>query len=440
MRDSDRPQKDAQTYENAGHGYRQRNARLDDIRDCTPEVWLLTANNLEASLYTWKTGPLNKLAKILSRKFFEDKWEFEYVGKKSKMPKGIQQAHSFFSAAVKEFPFWKDTLKPALEKSLSTYLGKQTSIELNPLLQSIEEWLQQQLLLSFASEIGTVSTPLDRMGDGFQSLVRLAALEVLADMNEVKKDNVVVLYEEPETYLHPHLKRKLRNIFDKLAQKGWYIFCATHAPEFISFENNQNVNRILRDGGKIEHGHILTVNIPNNLRFQEKLDEYGNHEIFFAQRIILCEGKDDLFAINSYLEMSDIDIEAMSISILSCSGVENIPDFAEIAKKNMKIPFCAVTDTDKDAAGEIKDKTAKARSKISTTLSIKDTMVEWDNNLEDCLLTPLKQNSTERRKAIPEWQRDKVFKQSFEEIRNNYPKYKVTCETIVGWLASDKSV
>jgi hypothetical protein len=36
-------------------------------------------------------------------------------------------------------------------------------------------------------------------------------------------------------------------------------------------------------------------------------------------------------------------------------------------------------------------------------------MVKWDNNLEDCLQTPLKQNSTKRKKAHPEWQKDNIF-------------------------------
>ncbi|PCJ86501.1 MAG: hypothetical protein COA54_08740 [Thiotrichaceae bacterium] len=425
--------KDAQKFDEAGHGYKQRNAKLYDIKEHVPEVWLLTASNLEASLFAWKTGPLNKLAKILSQKFFEETWEFEHAGKKISMPKGIQRAHNFFSAAVKEFPFWKETMKPALENSLSTYLGKQTSIELNPLIQSIEEWLQQQLLLSFAAEMGTAFTPLDRMGDGFQSLVRFAALEVLADMDSVKKDNIVVLYEEPETYLHPHLKRKLRNIFDRLAQKGWYIFCATHSPEFISFDINQNVNRILRDGDELIHGQILTTTISNNLKLQEKLDEYGNHEIFFAQKIILCEGKDDLFAIKSYLEQNEIDIEAMSVSVLSCGGVSNIYDFAKIAK-NMKIPFCAVTDTDRNEEGGTKSNTSKARKNISSIQSANDTMVEWDNNLEDCLLTPINKKTSKRCKAIPEWQRDNIVVKSFDDIKTDYPKYASICDAIIKWL------
>lgn len=427
--------KDVQNYEESGHGYKARSARLDDIRKYIPDVWLLTASNLEASLYSWKTGPLNKLANILSKKFFEEEWEFKFGDKKRLMPKGVKQAHNFFSAAIKEFPFWKENMKPALEKSLTTYLGKQTSIELNPLLQSIEDWLQQQLLLSFAAETGAVFTPLERMGDGFQSLVRLAALEVLAETDKVEKDNIVMLYEEPETYLHPHLKRKLRNIFDTLAEKGWHIFCATHAPEFISFERRQSISRIIRGKDAIKHGHILTGDIPNNLKLQEKIDEYGNHEIFFAQKIILCEGKDDYFAIKSYLEMSNIDVEAISLSILSCGGVENIPFFAEIAHK-LKIPFCAVSDTDLNNSGLVKAKTKKARDKILSLKSPSDEMVEWDNNLEDCFMAPLVKQSNERKKVTPEWQRDSVFIESFNVIKTKYPAYNKACETIVKWLVA----
>lgn len=426
--------KDAETYKDSKHGFKNRNARLDDIREYVPDVWFLTASNLEPSLYTWKTGPLNKLSKILSTKFFEEQWEFTFGEKTSKMPKGIVQAHSFFSSAVSEFPFWKNNLKPSLEKSLSSYLGKQTSIELNPLIQNIEEWLQQQLLLSFAAEMGSVFTPLDRMGDGYQSLVRLAALEVLADMDEVKKDNVIILYEEPETYLHPHLKRKLRNIFDGLSKKGWYIFCATHSPEFVSFEQSQSINRIIRDGDSIKHGKYLTLSTPDNLKLQEKIDEYGNHEIFFCQRVILCEGKDDLYAIKKYLELSGVDIEATSLSVLSCGGVDNIPAFTKIAS-NMNIPFCAVTDLDKCSDGTIKANTKKARDDISEHLSNQDTTIEWENDLEECLDTPLKQNNTSRKKAIPEWQRDNVFLKTFEDVKNDYPNYKKACEQILGWIS-----
>src|SRR5258708_9988109 len=67
-------------YQGQGVGWGPRNARLDDIRDVLPDVWLITPENLERSLYVWKTGPLAKLSEVLSARFLEDKWEVEYDG------------------------------------------------------------------------------------------------------------------------------------------------------------------------------------------------------------------------------------------------------------------------------------------------------------------------------------------------------------------------
>jgi hypothetical protein len=48
-----------------------------------------------------------------------------------------------------------------------------------------------------------------------------------------------------------------------------------------------------------------------------------------------------ILPLNHIIEMNDIDIEAMSISILSCGGVANIPDFAEIASKSENTFLCS---------------------------------------------------------------------------------------------------
>jgi predicted ATP-dependent endonuclease of OLD family len=45
-------------------GYRVTDARLDDIYEHTPQIWLFKPQNIEPSLYTWKTGPIAKAFKI----------------------------------------------------------------------------------------------------------------------------------------------------------------------------------------------------------------------------------------------------------------------------------------------------------------------------------------------------------------------------------------
>jgi hypothetical protein len=73
-----------------GLSFRMRNARWSEISDCRPDVWLLRPDNLYASLYQWKTGPLQRLASLLARTFFESSWTFEYEGTQSPTDHQVQ--------------------------------------------------------------------------------------------------------------------------------------------------------------------------------------------------------------------------------------------------------------------------------------------------------------------------------------------------------------
>lgn len=59
----------------------RRYARWQDLEDRRPEVWLLQPDNLHVSLFTWRTGPLLRLAAMLSSRFFETNWAVEIEGK-----------------------------------------------------------------------------------------------------------------------------------------------------------------------------------------------------------------------------------------------------------------------------------------------------------------------------------------------------------------------
>lgn len=184
-------------------------------------------------------------------------------------------------------------------------MGAQARFALRPDVQQVQEWLAQQLAVSFAADAGGATTPLQSMGDGWQSLVRLAALDVLSQYPGQVADRVVVLAEEPETHLHPHLRRKMRGVLERLAAQGWTVLTATHGPEFISFAQPQVVVRLWRRGDDVAKGVFDTTTTTDAVKFQERLDERGNHEMLFAHRAVLCEGKNDPWAIRSALAKLD---------------------------------------------------------------------------------------------------------------------------------------
>ena len=68
------------------------------------------------------------------------------------------------------------------------------------------------------------------------------------------RERVVLLFEEPETHLHPHLRRKLRDVLERLAKNSWTVITATHSPEFISFAQSQKIVRLWRTGDDVHKG------------------------------------------------------------------------------------------------------------------------------------------------------------------------------------------
>jgi predicted ATPase len=409
-------------------GSPKRYARWHEISDARPEVWLLRPSNLHVSLFQWKTGPLQRLSNFLVRKFMETKWEFSYAGKAHAMPAAIEKAHAFFRNAVNEFPFWKSDLKPRLQDTLSQYLGRQASMELRPDLKTLEEWMAQQLLFGFAADGGGAITPLDRMGHGWQSLVRIACLEVLSQYpEEVSRQKVALLFEEPESYLHPHLSRKLRAVLDRLAQSGWLVVLTTHSPEFISFNSCQTIAKLSRSGDEASVATLAVEGLDSAAKFQERLDERGGHEMIFAQRIVICEGKDDAFALRSYLtRRASLDLDGLSVSIIQAGDVNHLPAFASMAKQ-LNIPWCAVSDEDKLPDGTLKPNTKAARDRLNKLMRPQDAQVLWSGDLEACLGLTVG-------KARPSWQAEHVEPLDLVTLTIRHPNFAEAAEKVRQWI------
>jgi ABC-type cobalamin transport system ATPase subunit len=415
------------THGQHGLGYRPQNARLGEISTFLPEVWHLGPENLYPALFVWRTGPLKRLAQILSERFLSQEWTFVYRDKNQPMPATMKSVHGFFAAAVAEFPFWKDDLRPKLESALGQYLGRQAKVTLRPTIQTIEEWLTQQLAAFFASDGGGAATPLECMGGGWQTLVRLAALDVLRQFPDAAKERVVLLYEEPETFLHPHLRRKLRNVLQDLSQAGWVVVCSTHAPEFVSFQLPQQVVRLERSGDVVSARSLLTASVPAAAKLQEKLDEHGSHEMLFGNAVVLGEGKNDEHALRLSLEKAGVDLDGRSVSIVGVGSAQNLLAYVRIAKA-LGISWCAVLDEDKLPGSPVNPNTLKVRNDLLAEQGPNDEVALWPGKLELSLGLP----ATE--KATPEWQEHQLAPLSISDLAATHRPFATTCTSVKQWL------
>jgi predicted ATP-dependent endonuclease of OLD family len=322
---------DKKKYAEHDVGYQVVNARLDDIREHTPEVWLFKPQNIEASLYVWKTGPISKLSNLLATRFLQDEWVLKRSDGDRQMPATLRKAYDFFQEAVAAFPFWKDQMKPKLERIFGRYVGKHASIDLKPDTQVLKDWLAQQLTVSLATDPESATTSLRNMGDGWQSVIRLAALEALAEYPELVRERMVLLLEEPETHLHPHLARKIRRVLLDLAGKGWTVVYSTHSSELVSFDARQNISRLIRSKGTVQCRSIDTAQVEPTAKLQSKLDEHGAHDFLFSTAVVFCEGQDDSFGVRLAFDDCGIDYDGRSVSVIQCGSVSAMPAFVAIS-------------------------------------------------------------------------------------------------------------
>ncbi|TSD03404.1 MAG: ATP-dependent old family endonuclease [Parcubacteria group bacterium Athens0714_16] len=107
---------------------------------------------------------------------------------------------------------------------------------------------------------------LNEIGQGTQRLIILSVLkaymDVLLENNSLIGEQILILFEEPEIYLHPKLKRTLNSTLEKIASfPNHQVIITTHDPYFVfpaldeqlnkkifSFQKNNGMTEVLKEG------------------------------------------------------------------------------------------------------------------------------------------------------------------------------------------------
>jgi len=137
---------------------------------------------------------------------------------------------------------------------------------------------------------------LEVLGQGTQRIIIASILkayiDILIDKKIHTKKPILILFEEPEIYLHPKLKRTLNTTLEKIAeQKNHQIIVTTHDPYFV-FENFEGEEKSIysfekKDGITEVSDRNIVYGIEDELLF------------IFLYSFLKREGKD--------LETVDID-------------------------------------------------------------------------------------------------------------------------------------
>ena len=181
---------------------------------------------------------------------------------------------------------------------------------------SCEDVLNPQYKVEFGSNI---KTKVAYQGTG---QIRSAVLALLQYKEERDRRNgrttkdLIIGFEEPELYLHPHMAYLMKEVIYKLSTNS-QILCSTHSPYMIdlSKDKKQILNRlaIQRDDDGVEHTAIEAFNISpayEKLQADEKaylkmLLKVDSEvaKIFFGRHILIIEGDTEEIVLRKILTL-----------------------------------------------------------------------------------------------------------------------------------------
>lgn len=244
-----------------------------------------------------------------------------------------------------------EDIERELAQKVAEYFRADTdALSLQFTLPSPRELFDKLLALYMSDCAGVPALPAASLGAGVRALLRLAVLEALSTLTGDDQP-LVLLIEEPEIYLHVHLRRYFSRVLRRLATQGHQIIFTTHSAEFLDLRNPHEVVRVT----KSPNGATAVTQVPPDAKFDfdqagRKIRSSGSEELFFAQHALLLEGPDDQRVFGDLLwKVADLDVAG--VSLIDCRGAPGIPDHVTLCK-HLGIDFYVIHDEDDPQAQE----------------------------------------------------------------------------------------
>lgn len=291
------------------------------------------------------------------------------------------KAYTEFSASVQEFSDSIRNEKTADNRSLSGFES-----ELNDMLRSWEsefklkfpppsaaEIIKSMLGWGLFDQFHGQEQAIDYFGSGFQrhfiySLIELGSRYVGKKATKKAKDFApdltLLLFEEPEAFLHPPLQEVLAQNLRKFAKtENWQVVCATHSSQFVS-KNAADIPaivRLRRMEGEIRRfqiddsiwGDIVDANqVISTIasRYPKMAAKFQTEDAkpemeavkyflwlnpdrssaFFANHVLLVEGPTEVALIGKLIDDEKIANVAPGFYVLDCMGKYNIHRFMNL--------------------------------------------------------------------------------------------------------------
>jgi len=159
-------------------------------------------------------------------------------------------------------------------------------------------------------------------------------LPTVGGENGNRKD-YLILFEEPEIYLHPKAINLLRKVlYDLCTNSSFQIICASHSPILIDISKpHTSLVRMVRNNDGKTYLYQVGENLFNSTAEQKDMVQMINRfdpnicESFFADEVILVEGDTETIVVREILATK---FPTKDIFVTNTGSKNNIPFFQKI--------------------------------------------------------------------------------------------------------------
>ncbi len=278
-------------------------------------------------------------------------------------------------------------------------------------------------------------TPVHFQGHGAQRTLIYALVRYIAQQRATREKHTrptILLFEEPEIYVHPQLLRLLRKSLKDLASlPEWQVLITTHSPVMVDVADEPQSLIIMRrhtetrriECKQLDQDPFMNEDgvVSERQMLRAMLDFHPTVcEAFFAEQAILVEGDSETailrFAREALLAITGEEHDTDNTTVVSCGGKWTIIPIARLLVK-FGISCKVIHDMDKKGATaeELEAKSPihpyKANSRIADLVGKANVYVVEDT-LED-IMFPADEKQRNKDKPYSAWKRMQ------EILRNN---------------------
>jgi predicted ATP-dependent endonuclease of OLD family len=239
----------------------------------------------------------------------------------------------------------------------------------------IEPYIKDEVL-------GDNKLPIESFGEGLQrrlvyTLIKLSTKykekKIAKDKKEFFSNFLLILFEEPEAFLHSSQQEVLNQSLKELSNEGsQQILISTHSVHFVSknIDNLPSILKLYKQDGKTQVYQITKSGLRQTLVANKQLKNILGQQIeskdleleairyslwldpdrccaFFADFVLICEGASEKVLIDYLIKNKVIEMSNKEIYVINAMGKENIHRYMNLFKE-LGIKHSVLFDGDKN--------------------------------------------------------------------------------------------